>query len=122
MGIDYQAIGVRIRRLRKAKGLTQQTLAELSEQEPSNISHIERGATKLSLPTLVHIANALGVTADQLLCDSVAASGAVYQQELTALLSDCSHWELRLITETIRTLKEGLRQATFGEGEGGRGS
>ena len=53
MGIDYQAIGVRIRRLRKAKGLTQQTLAELSEQEPSNISHIERGATKLSLPTLV---------------------------------------------------------------------
>ena len=32
MGIDYQAIGVRIRRLRKAKGLTQQTLAELSEQ------------------------------------------------------------------------------------------
>ena len=122
MGIDYQAIGVRIRRLRKAKGLTQQTLAELSEQEPSNISHIELGATKLSLPTLVHIANALGVTADQLLCDSVAASGAVYQQELTALLSDCSHWELRLITETIRTLKEGLRQAPFGEGEGGRGS
>ena len=122
MGIDSQAIGVRIRRLRKAKGLTQQTLAELSEQEPSNISHIERGATKLSLPTLVHIANALGVTADQLLCDSVAASGAVYQQELTALLSDCSHWELRLITETIRTLKEGLRQAPFGEGEGGRGS
>ena len=122
MGIDYQAIGVRIRRLRKAKGLTQQTLAQLSEQEPSNISHIEPGATKLSLPTLVHIANALGVTADQLLCDSVAASGAVYQQELTALLSDCSHWELRLITETIRTLKEGLRQAPFGEGEGGRGS
>ena len=110
MEIDYQAIGTRIRRLRKAQGLTQQTLAELSDQEPSNISHIERGATKLSLPTLVSIANALGVTADQLLCDSIAASGTVYRQELMALLDDCSHWELRLITETIRTLREGLRQ------------
>ena len=58
MGLDYQSIGIRIRRLRKAKGLTQQALAELSNQEPSNISHIERGATKLSLPTLVNIANA----------------------------------------------------------------
>ena len=67
MGLDYQAIGTRVRRLRKARGLTQQTLAELSDQEPSNISHIERGATKLSLPTLVNIANALEVTVDELL-------------------------------------------------------
>ena len=61
MELDYQAIGVRIRRLRKERGLTQQTLAEMSGQEPSNISHIERGATKLSLPTLVSVANALEV-------------------------------------------------------------
>ena len=31
MGLDYQAIGTRVRRLRKARGLTQQTLAELSD-------------------------------------------------------------------------------------------
>ena len=69
MALDYQAIGTRIRRMRKAHGLTQQALAELSNQEPSNISHIERGATKLSLPTLVNIANALDVTVDELLFD-----------------------------------------------------
>ena len=73
MELDYQAIGVRIRRLRKERGLTQQTLAEMSGQEPSNISHIERGATKLSLPTLVSVANALEVTVDQILCDSLPA-------------------------------------------------
>ena len=112
MGLDYQAIGTRVRRLRKAKGLTQQALAELSEQEPSNISHIERGATKLSLPTLISIANALGVTADELLCDSIAASGTVFQQEAVRLLSDCSHAELKIITETMRTLKESLRKST----------
>ena len=77
MELDYQAIGVRIRRLRKERGLTQQTLAEMSGQEPSNISHIERGATKLSLPTLVSVANALEVTVDQILCDSLPASRAL---------------------------------------------
>ena len=49
-------IGRRICQHRKALGYTQQKLAEMSNQEPSNISHIERGATKLGLPTLVSIA------------------------------------------------------------------
>lgn len=111
MKIEYQAIGARIRRLRKEQGLTQQVLAELSQQEPSNISHIERGATKLSLPTLVSIANALGVTADDLLCDSVTAARRVYEREAAELLSDCSHWELQVITSTMHTLKENLRRA-----------
>ncbi|WP_289804808.1 helix-turn-helix domain-containing protein, partial [Dubosiella newyorkensis] len=44
-------IGRRICQHRKALGYTQQKLAEMSNQEPSNISHIERGATKLGLPT-----------------------------------------------------------------------
>ena len=109
MGLDYQAIGMRIRRLRKTLGLTQQALAELSDQEPSNISHIERGATKLSLPTLVNIANALNVTVDELLCESLPASRAVFQREAEPLLSDCTHRELKIITATIRTLKESLR-------------
>ena len=110
MGLDYQAIGIRIRRLRKARGLTQQALAELSDQEPSNISHIERGATKLSLPTLVNIANALGVTVDELLCDSLPATRDVLAQEAAQLLADCSHQELRIITETILALKASLRK------------
>lgn len=114
MGLDYQSIGIRVRRLRKAKGLTQQALAELSNQEPSNISHIERGATKLSLPTLVSIANALDVTVDELLCDSLTASASVFEREATQLLADCSHQELKIITETMRALKESLRHCRTG--------
>lgn len=111
MELDYQAIGVRIRRRRKELGLTQQALAELSDQEPSNISHIERGATKLSLPTIVSIANALGITVDALLCDSLPASRNVFAQEAASLLADCTHRELKLITATMRALKENLRTA-----------
>lgn len=108
--LDYQAIGVRIRRFRKKQGLTQQLLAEFSNQEPSNISHIERGATKLSLPTIVKIANALGVTVDDLLCDSLETSRAAFERDAMDILSDCSHKELKIITETMRALKENLRR------------
>lgn len=114
MELDYQAVGIRIRRLRKAQGLTQQTLAEISNQEPSNISHIERGATKLSLPTIVNIANALGVTVDELLCDSLIESKAIFEREATDILSDCTHQELKIITGTMRALKENLRKARDG--------
>ena len=115
MELDYQAIGVRIRRLRKEQGLTQQTLAEMSGQEPSNISHIERGATKLSLPTLVSVANALEVTVDQILCDSLPASRSVFETEAAHILSDCSHLGLKIITETVRTLKGNLRRLKLSE-------
>ena len=111
MELDYQAIGVRIRRLRKERGLTQQALAERSNQEPSNVSHIERGATKLSLPTMVNIANALEVTVDDLLCDSLVESKDAFRREATELLADCSHWELKVITSTMRALKANLRTA-----------
>lgn len=110
MELDYQALGLRIRRVRKERGLTQQTLAELSHQEPSNISHIERGATKLGLPTLVSIANALGVTADDLLCDSLASADTAYIAEAEQLLSDCSHREKQILLGTMRALKEQLRK------------
>lgn len=110
MAIDYRAIGMRIRRLRKEQGLTQEKLAEISNQEPSNISHIERGATKLSLPTIVNIANALGVTVDDLLCDSISESKRTYEKNALTILSDCTHQEQIIITETMLTLKENLRK------------
>jgi len=109
MELDYEGIGIRVRRLRKAKGLTQLVLAALSNQTPSNISHIERGVTKVSLPALVSIANALDVSADQLLCDSLLVSNDVFECEAAQLMSDCSQREQKIITETIRTLKASLR-------------
>lgn len=110
MDLDYSAIGIRIRRIRKEHGLTQQTLAELSDQEPSNISHIERGATKLSLQSIVNIANALGVTTDDLLCDSLIASSSAFERVASDILADCTHQEMIIITETMRSLKENLRK------------
>lgn len=110
MELNYEAIGIRIQRLRKEKGLTQQKLAEMSDQDPSNISHIERGATKLSLPTIVNIANALDVTVDYFLCDSLESATVPYDRIAAEILSDCSHRERIIITETMIAVKEILRK------------
>ena len=72
--VDYIIIGKRIKELRKSKGLTQAQLAEMSGVEPSNISHIERAATKLSLPTLISIANALESSLDELVYGNLTKS------------------------------------------------
>lgn len=109
MELDYKDIGLRIRQRRKALHYTQQQLAELSDQEPSNVSHIERGATKLSLPTLVNIANALGVSADELLCGSIPSSKPAFDREASQILEDCTHEERKVIIGAMRALKEQLR-------------
>lgn len=109
MSINYEIIGSRIREIRKSKKMTQEKLAELSGVEPSNISHIERAATKLSLPTLVSIANALDVTLDEIVYDNLNRSSHVSVKLIDDLLADCSPEELKALAEVIKTTKNVLR-------------
>lgn len=109
MSIDYVIIGNRIREIRKEKKMTQAYLAELSGVEPSNISHIERAATKLSLPTLVNIANALGVTLDEIVYGNLKKSEHVSIKIIDELVGDCTPDELKALSEVIRTTKNVLR-------------
>ena len=108
-GVDFEKLGQRVRQFRKAAGLTQQQVAEAIEIESSNMSHIERGTIKTSLNTLTMIANVLGVTLDMLVCDSLDFAGESYHKEFAAILEDCDAKELRIFTETIKTLKRELR-------------
>ena len=110
--IDYVSLGKRIRDIRKKKGLTQALLAEKSGVEPSNVSHIERAATKLSLPTLVSIANALEVSLDELVYDSLIKNAHISISSIDALLDDCTATELKAIAEVIKTTKAVLRTKT----------
>ena len=109
MGVDYISIGNRIKEIRNSKGWTQAKLAEKSGVEPSNISHIERAATKLSLPTMVNIANALDVTLDEIAYGSLVKSTHVSIKMINDILADCSPEELRSLAEVIKTTKSVLR-------------
>ena len=107
--IDYEIIGKRIKEFRKQKKWTQETLAERAGVEPSNISHIERAATKLSLPTLIRIANALEVTLDELVYHNLKKSAHIFASCIEELLFDCTPDELSAICEVIKTTKTVLR-------------
>ncbi len=109
MTVNYKIIGNRIKELRKAKGWTQATLAEISGIEPSNISHIERAATKVSLPTLLSIANALNTTLDELVYTNLKKSTHISSKIIEELLKDCTPQELSAIAEVIKTTKTVLR-------------
>lgn len=109
MEVNYEVIGNRIKEVRSAKGWTQAKLAEESGVEPSYISHIERGVTKLSLPTLICIANALGASLDELVYTNLAKSSHISIGMIEKLLSDCTPDEISAIAEVIKTTKSVLR-------------
>lgn len=73
--MDYYQIGQRVRKYRKAQGLSQEELAARVGISVTHMSHIETGNTKLSLPVLVELACALGVQSDDC-CSTAAASAA----------------------------------------------
>lgn len=89
MEIDYKAIGQRIKIARIKKGITQEAVADLIDITPAHMSNVETGKTKVSLPTLIEIANALSVSVDVLLCDNVLASQNIFKGEAKEIFEDC---------------------------------
>jgi len=62
-------IGARMIAVRKAKGLSQQVVADAADINRMYLSRVERGLDNVSILTLVRIAKALGTSARDLLCD-----------------------------------------------------
>ena len=81
MEIDYKAIGQRIKIARIKKGITQETVADLIDITPAHMSNVETGKTKVSLPTLIEIANALSVSVDVLLCDLLKCAKSAMRRD-----------------------------------------
>ena len=71
--MNYKELGRRIRQQRVLCRLTQEELAEKSGISCSFVGHIERGEKKFSIGTLVSICNAMVVSPDYLLQDSLDA-------------------------------------------------
>lgn len=110
MELDYKAIGKRIKIARIKADLTQERLAERINISPTHLSNIETGTTRVSLSTMVSIANALSVTSDDLLCDSIVMAKAQFEKDIALLLEDCDEYEIRIVKDMIASLKESLRR------------
>lgn len=59
-----------MRRIRKAKELTQEKVAEIAELHPNYVSSAERGERNISICNIERIARALGVTMAELVAAS----------------------------------------------------
>ena len=96
--IFLQEVGQRIIERRKKLGITQETLAEISDVTTQFVSYAESGKRAMRPENLLKIANALGVSTDYLL------TGDIVDKDLLLLsekLSKLTPSQLRIIENII---------------------
>lgn len=110
MYIDYVSIGEKIKEARREKRLSQQALAEMINCSPSYISYIETAEKCLSLNMLILIANALNLSADDILQDSLINVVKIKKRDFSKLLGDCNEYEMKILLDILAKAKDSIRQ------------
>lgn len=108
--MDYYAIGQRIRMYRKACNLSQEQLSEVVDISITHMSHIETGNTKLNLPVIKKIADALEVHIDDLIYEKEKQSKIDISEDIITVLNTCSKKQLCIILELIVFTKKVLEK------------
>ena len=106
--MDYEKIGQNIRRLRRAKGLSQEELAERIGISTTHMSHIETANTKLSLPVFVALADALEVSMEDLLDTDTVRAISHSAKEIVTILERCDAKEAKIITDIVKAAKSSM--------------
>ena len=83
MRMMYQKFGERVKRQRLLAQLTQEKLSQMAGISLSFLGHIERGTRKASLDTVVRLSNALKVSPNFLLQDSLDDGLLDYEVQIT---------------------------------------
>ena len=107
---DYKAIGTRIKIARKNRKISQEALCEMTDLSVSHMSHIENGKTKVSVSTLLQIANALQTTVDSLLYDNIEIISDKYDEAFRELIADCTPDERDVILQSAIMVKAALKR------------
>lgn len=110
MALNYVQIGKHIGQIRKHRGISQLALSELIGKSPTYVSYIEGGLKCMSLDTFVSVANALQVSADELLKDSIENTVKVSNHEFASIIADCSDYEKQILLEVAKAAKDALRE------------
>lgn len=97
-------IGKRIQICRKAKGLTQEELAERIDLSTNYLSAVERGVNQLSVDKLVALLNVLECSADEIFCDVIKTGTKTKASVLSEKLKDLPVSEQKRILEVVESL------------------
>lgn len=115
MELNFKDIGKRIKIARIRTNLTQEAVADKIGVTPQHVSNIETGNSRVSLTTLVAIANLLNVSVDELLCDTVLKSKLVFNKEADDIFSDCNEYEVRVLVDILKAAKTSMRKVKMFE-------
>lgn len=102
--MDLYCLGNRIRKTRMNCGITQEKLAETVDISTNFMSLIENGRN-MSVETLVKIADALGVTVDYLLSDTMKVQSDKIMTQIAQNLSTLSDDEKLFFLNVIKQYK-----------------
>lgn len=108
--IDYTSIGQKVKQIRLEKGITQEQLAEAVGVGVTHISHLETGSGTVSLKVFIAIVNYLDCSADELLCKEIKNAKPIVNNWLADLVSDCTQDEVKVISDTVTSLKQSLKK------------
>lgn len=110
--MDLYCLGNRIRKTRMNCGITQEKLAEMVDISTNFMSLIENGRN-MSVETLVKIADALGVTVDYLLSDTMEVQGDKIMNQIAQNLSTLSDDEKLFFLNVIKQYKNIEKKRQF---------
>ena len=103
---DFKAIGIRIKEYRLERGLSQEKLGQKAHSSTASITAIERGVKTPRIDTLISIADALEVSADDLLKDVLEYPyGSIYT-ETHNILEDCTPDAKKMLLKILHFMKE----------------
>lgn len=97
-------LGLRIKELRKAKGLSQDALAEKVGIDPKHLSRIEVGGSYPSFETLSRIADGLRVEPKDLFEFRHRGRIEEVTAEIKGLLEEADEDKLRLVLKIVRAV------------------
>jgi len=110
--VDYPALGEKIREKRLSKGLSQYGVSENVGLSESFYGHIERGDRKLSVESLVKIADYLELSLDFLLLEPKPAheSDEWLQSELDNIFRDKSPSQRDHLLSILKILSDSIEK------------
>ena len=107
--LNPKKLGERIKQARKEKHMTAEVLAEKTEISVSFLREIERGNKKPSISKFTEIANALEVSADELLKDNIDVSEPLILQGIAAELEGLTAKQINFIEKVVKTMKSAFQ-------------
>ena len=102
---DYYLIGQNIRKFRKAKRMSQESLAERIGISTTHMSHIETGNTK---PVLIELSQILEVSTDSIIFGDSGRDAELPGRQIAELLESSSTKQQRIISEVVSAVKTAM--------------